>query len=49
MGGVIAVGTVLALIAFGSAGNNRTASNSLNTEPAVATGASPAAPSKEVR
>jgi hypothetical protein len=43
MGGIIAVCAVLALLMFGS-GNNNTASNSLNTEPGMTTGATPGAP-----
>jgi hypothetical protein len=50
MGGVIAVCTVVALIMFGSSGNNsNTASNSTNTGPGVTTGAAPTTPSKDGR
>ena len=49
MGGIIAVGAVVALLMFGGSGNQHTASNSLNTEPGMTTGAAPAAPSRQVR
>jgi hypothetical protein len=49
MGGIIAVGAVVALLMFGGSGNQHTASNSLNTEPGTTTGAAPAAPSREMR
>jgi hypothetical protein len=49
MGGVIAVCAVIALIMFGSSGNNSTASKAPNTEPGMTTGAAPATPSKDGR
>jgi hypothetical protein len=50
MGGVIAVCAVVALIIFGSSGNNsNTASNSPNTGVGVTTGAAPATPAKDGR
>jgi hypothetical protein len=44
MGGIIAVGALVALIMFGRPGNN--GNSAMNTEPGVTTGAAPAAPSK---
>jgi hypothetical protein len=49
LGGIIAVGAVVALLMFGGSGNQHSASNSLNTEPGTTTGAAPAAPSREMR
>ena len=49
MGGVIAVCAVVALIMFGSSGNNNTASNSPNAEPGMTTGAAPATPPRDGR
>ena len=49
MGGVIAVCALVALIMFGSSGNNNTASNSPSAEPGMTTGAAPATPSKDGR
>ena len=49
MGGVIAVCALVALIMFGSSGNNNTASNLPSAEPGMTTGAAPATPSKDGR
>ena len=49
MAGIVAVCAVIALIMFGGSGNNKTASNSLNTEPGTTTGAAPAAPPQKAR
>ena len=48
LGGIIAVGAVVALLMFGGSGRQHSASNSLNTEPGTTTGAAPA-PSREMR